>query len=45
VAVAWVTDRILHSPGLDWVELGEDAATTGLQPFLLTGLDDGTAWP
>ena len=45
VAVAWVTDRILHGPGLYWVELGENAATTGLQPFLLSGLDGGTARP
>jgi hypothetical protein len=43
--VAWVTDRICHSPGLDWVTLGEESARTGLQPFLLDGLDGSTVRP
>jgi hypothetical protein len=44
-AVAWVTDRAFRGPGRYWASLGEDAATTGLRPFLLSGLDGGTVRP
>jgi hypothetical protein len=44
--VAWITDRACHSPGLDWVTLGKQSPRTGLQPFLLSGLNDrGTLRP
>lgn len=44
-AVAWATERAYPGPGLAWARLAEDATTTGLQPFLLSGLDGGTARP
>jgi hypothetical protein len=43
--VTWVTDKPLLSAGVDWTELGEESAESGLQPFLLSGLDGGTARP
>lgn len=44
--VAWITDWACHSPGLDWVTLGKQSPRTGLQPFLLSGLNDrGTLRP
>lgn len=45
VAVAWATGMALPGPGLHWAGLGEKATATGLQPFLLSGLDGGTARP
>jgi hypothetical protein len=45
MASAWVTDRAAHSAGPVWARLAEEAATTGLQPFLLSGLDGDTARP
>jgi hypothetical protein len=43
--VTWVTDKPLLCAGVDWTELGEESAESGLQPFLLSGLDGGTARP
>jgi hypothetical protein len=44
VPVAWVSDRALGS-GLVWAGLAEESAESGLQPFLLSNLDDATVWP
>jgi hypothetical protein len=44
-AVAWVTDQAVPHPGRAWLELAKEAATTGLQPFFLSGLDGGTERP
>jgi hypothetical protein len=41
----WVSQETLPSAGLIWTELGEESAESGLQPFLLSGMDGGTARP
>jgi Domain of unknown function (DUF4253) len=45
VPVAWVSDRAVTSAGLIWADVAEKSAESGLQPFLLSGLDGGTARP
>src|SRR5579859_2570842 len=42
--VAWVSDKPVGG-GLVWAALAERSAESGLQPFLLSGLDGGTARP
>jgi hypothetical protein len=44
VPVAWVSDRAVGG-GLIWADVAEESAESGLQPFLLSGLDGGTARP
>jgi hypothetical protein len=45
VPVVWVSDRALTSAGLIWTDVAEESAESGLQPFLLSGMDGGTARP
>jgi hypothetical protein len=45
VPVAWVTGRPVRSAGMSWAELSKQALRTGLQPFLLAGLDGTTERP
>ena len=42
--VVWVSDRAIGG-GLVWGDLAEESARSGLQPFLLSGMDGGTARP
>jgi hypothetical protein len=44
VPVVWVSDRAIGG-GLVWGDLAEESAESGLQPFLLSGMDGGTARP
>ena len=44
VPVVWVSDRAIAG-GIIWTDLAERSAESGLQPFLLSGLDGGTARP
>jgi hypothetical protein len=44
VPVVWVSDRAVGR-GLIWGDVAEESAETGLQPFLLSGMDGGTARP
>jgi len=44
VPVVWVSDRAIGD-GLVWGALAEESAESGLQPFLLSGMDGGTARP
>lgn len=45
-AIAWATDRPERQAGGAWSTLSAEAATTGLQPILLHGMDGGdTARP
>jgi hypothetical protein len=42
---AWISNGIVGSAGLRWTLLGDEAAESGLQPFLLDGLYGDTARP
>jgi Domain of unknown function (DUF4253) len=44
VPVVWVSDRAVAS-GLIWADVTAESAESGLQPFLLSGMDGGTARP
>ena len=44
VPVVWVSDRAVGS-GLIWADVAAESAESGLQPFLLSGMDGGTARP
>jgi Domain of unknown function (DUF4253) len=44
VPVVWVSDRAIGD-GLVWGDLAEESPESGLQPFLLSGMDGGTARP
>src|SRR5215469_16700267 len=39
--VVWLSDRAVGS-GLVWADVAEESAESGLQPFLLSGMDGGT---
>src|SRR5689334_488421 len=43
VPVVWVSERAIG--GLVWGDLAEKSAESGLQPFLLSGMDGDTARP
>ena len=43
--VAWVSGRAVGCAGLIWADLAGQSAGSGLQPFLLSGMDGGTARP
>jgi len=43
--VTWVTNRVLGCAGLIWADLAERSTESGLQPFLLSGMDGGTERP
>lgn len=45
VPVVWVSDRPILSAGIIWTDMAKKSARSGLQPFLLSGLDGGTARP
>jgi hypothetical protein len=45
VPVVWVSDKPITSAGIIWTDVAERSAASGLQPFLLSGLDGGTARP
>jgi len=45
VPVVWVSDKAITSAGIIWTDVAERSAAPGLQPFLLSGLDGGTARP
>ena len=44
IPVAWVSGRAFGC-GLTWADLADESAESGLQPFLLPGMDGGTARP
>jgi Domain of unknown function (DUF4253) len=44
VPVVWISDRAIAG-GLVWADAGEEFAGSGLHPFLLRGMDGGTARP
>jgi hypothetical protein len=43
--VTWASDKAFSGAGLIWCELAGTSAESGLQPFLLSGMDGGTARP
>jgi hypothetical protein len=43
--VTWVSGRPFPGAGLIWADLAEETAESGLQPFLLSGMDGGAARP
>jgi Domain of unknown function (DUF4253) len=45
VPVVWVSDRAITSAGIIWTDVAGKSTESGLQPFLLSGMDGGTARP